>query len=307
MRRRRGNGLGLDLGEIFRAVIDILQPITLMTVLVMVTCYIQPSLLLRRSSWPGIDRVCISVENIVKYREWNRLILSAVFHANERHLYYNMISFVWTSRQLERKFSSNIYLILLIFLTLSTNLVYILINTLLAEYVDYRYCTVGFSGVLFALKMILDSFSPNTYTSVMGLFVVPIHYASWLELILISVLVPNASFVGHLSGILVGILSVWLYNTFGRRRNYFHGSPQRLGDQSDEDLRRALAESRRVNSELRQRTEDQETRIDSLGELNWVIIYVRFYNIVKRPLAATNGPFIWKKSTVETVYFLTIP
>ena len=280
MRRGRRNGLGLILlaGEIFRVGFNTLLPITLLTILLMVTCYIQPNVLLRY--WPGLDRVCISVENTVNYHQWSRLILSAFFHADDMHLCYNMISFIWKSRQLERKISSTIYLFLLVFLTISTNLLYICINMLLAKYVDYRYsyhCAVGFSGVLFALKMILNSFTTNTYSSVMGLFIVPIRFTPWIELVIISVLVPNASFVGHLSGICVGILTVWLYNIFGRKRNYFHGSPRRLGDRRDEDLRRDLVESRRVNSELRQQAEGQEKRIDELGKLSCVR-NVRFSN-----------------------------
>ena len=259
--------------------ISTLQPVTLSTLLLMVTCYIQPRLLLKSYFWPRIDQVCISVQNIINYREWNRLILSAVFHADDMHLCYNMLSFIWKSRQLERKFSSITYLLLLIFLTLSTNLLYLFINMLLAEFVDYNYsyrCAVGFSGVLFALTVISGSFTPNAYSSVLGLFTVPIRYATWLELILVSVFVQNASFVGHLSGILVGILFVWLYNNFGRRRSYFHGSPRRLGDQRDEDLRRALRESWRVNSELRKQTED--LRLEMFCELNRMVVNVRFLN-----------------------------
>lgn len=39
-------------------------------------------------------------------------------------------------------------------------------------------------------------------------FRVNTRYAVWLELVLISVLVPNASFLGHLCGILAGVLYV---------------------------------------------------------------------------------------------------
>lgn len=39
-------------------------------------------------------------------------------------------------------------------------------------------------------------------------FKVHTRYAAWLELVLISVLVPNASFLGHLCGILAGVIYV---------------------------------------------------------------------------------------------------
>lgn len=54
----------------------------------------------------------------------------------------------------------------------------------------------------------LISHSPSTVSAqVMG-FQVQLRYAIWLELVLISVLVHNASFLGHLCGILAGILYV---------------------------------------------------------------------------------------------------
>lgn len=40
----------------------------------------------------------------------------------------------------------------------------------------------------------------------MGGMWVPTRYAAWTELILIHLLVPNASFMGHLAGILAGVI-----------------------------------------------------------------------------------------------------
>lgn len=77
----------------------------------------------------------------------------------------------------------------------------------------------GFSAVLFAIKVVLtqqSSSSRSRYiscdyfikSSVMG-FVVPTKYVYWFELVLIQVLVPNASFIGHLCGILTGLLCIF--------------------------------------------------------------------------------------------------
>ena len=38
---------------------------------------------------------------------------------------------------------------------------------------------------------------------------VPSGLACWAELVLISVITPNSSFVGHLAGIFVGLAFVW--------------------------------------------------------------------------------------------------
>ncbi|KAF9594137.1 hypothetical protein IFM89_028391 [Coptis chinensis] len=71
---------------------------------------------------------------------------------------------------------------------------------------------VGFSGVLFALKVVLNSQEDeNSY--VHGL-IVPARYAVWAELVLIQLMVPGVSFIGHLGGILAGILYLRLKGSY---------------------------------------------------------------------------------------------
>lgn len=72
----------------------------------------------------------------------------------------------------------------------------------------YNEYAVGFSGVLFGMKVVLYSQSDN-YTYVHGLMV-PARYAAWAELILIQMFVPGVSFLGHLGGILAGLLYLYL-------------------------------------------------------------------------------------------------
>lgn len=52
------------------------------------------------------------------------------------------------------------------------------------------------------MQVVLNHNAPST-TSVYG-FQVPTKYAAWLELVVIHVLVPRASFLGHMCGILAG-------------------------------------------------------------------------------------------------------
>lgn len=70
----------------------------------------------------------------------------------------------------------------------------------------YNEYAVGFSGVLFAMKVVLYSQSDN-YTYVHGLMV-PARFAAWAELIVVQMFVPGVSFLGHLGGILAGLLYV---------------------------------------------------------------------------------------------------
>uniref|UniRef100_A0A915KHY7 Peptidase S54 rhomboid domain-containing protein n=1 Tax=Romanomermis culicivorax TaxID=13658 RepID=A0A915KHY7_ROMCU len=59
--------------------------------------------------------------------------------------------------------------------------------------------------VIFALKTLTNHYYPNEDAWLLGQFPVPSKYACWIELLVIQVLVPNASFLGHLAGILVGL------------------------------------------------------------------------------------------------------
>lgn len=52
----------------------------------------------------------------------------------------------------------------------------------------------------------LTSYESPPGREYVGFVWVPTRYAAWIELVLIHLLVPNASFMGHLSGILAGLL-----------------------------------------------------------------------------------------------------
>jgi len=61
------------------------------------------------------------------------------------------------------------------------------------------------AGVIFALKVLTSRETPPGREWVQFIWV-PTRYAAWAELILIHLLVPNASFMGHLAGILSGLI-----------------------------------------------------------------------------------------------------
>lgn len=70
----------------------------------------------------------------------------------------------------------------------------------------WQSCAVGFSGVLFGLKVVLNSGSPG-WSQIAGVRV-PTKYAAWAELVLVQLISPNVSFVGHLCGIAAGLVHV---------------------------------------------------------------------------------------------------
>jgi rhomboid domain-containing protein 1 len=181
--------------------------------------------------------------------DFKRLWLSAFYHVDETHLVYNMVSLMWKGAQLEIAMGSKKFAAMVaVLLGLSHGHV-VASSSVLAFVADspetfYSECSVGFSGVLFALKVVLNYNSPS-HTNVYGILV-PSRYAAWVELLVIQMFVPGTSFMGHLCGILAGLiymntsgaisgsLSMWsvVPRIFGvlswpvRRLGWFFGGPR---------------------------------------------------------------------------------
>lgn len=123
-----------------------------------------------------------------------------------------MASFLWKGIQLERRFGSFYFAYLIAVFSVLTNLVMVGVNIAAAEVLDddsyLVSCAAGFSGVIFALKVLSTHYSPRDSVRIMGFINVPSRWACWIELLIIQLIVPRASFTGHLAGILVGLAYV---------------------------------------------------------------------------------------------------
>uniref|UniRef100_A0A672KJZ1 Peptidase S54 rhomboid domain-containing protein n=1 Tax=Sinocyclocheilus grahami TaxID=75366 RepID=A0A672KJZ1_SINGR len=201
--RQRGSNLGLLLlaSQVFQLGIDNIPPVTLATLGLNVYLFLFPA--------KPLLRTCLSVREAYWYRDWSRLLLSPFHHADDMHLYFNMASLLWKGIKLERKLGGAWFAYLLSVFSLLTGLVYLLLETGLTHMTeDSSYslqCAVGFSGVLFGLKVVNNHYHPGGATYIMGLPVAN-RYACWVELVLIHIMNPGTSFVGHLAGIVVGLL-----------------------------------------------------------------------------------------------------
>lgn len=177
--------------------------------------YLRPAFL--ESVLPSIDDVWFNPHLILKNADLKRFFLSAFYHVGESHLVYNMMSLLWKGIQLETSMGSAEFAAMVAALLAMSQGVTLLLAKSLFLFFDYKRAyyseyAVGFSGVLFAMKVVLNSQSEN-YTYVHGV-VVPTRYAAWAELILIQMFVPGVSFLGHLGGILAGILYLRLKGTY---------------------------------------------------------------------------------------------
>ncbi|XP_051482609.1 rhomboid-related protein 4 isoform X3 [Apus apus] len=156
-----------------------------------------------------LSEVCISVHEGFYRKNWQRLLLSPVHHADDWHLYYNMISMLWKGIMLEKKLRSIWFAYIIAVFSVLIGVVYMVLEFMLVKILDdpsYEMnCAVGFSGVLFALKVLNNHYNPGRVSSVLGLQIAS-KYACWVELVAIHLISPGTSFAGHLSGILVGLM-----------------------------------------------------------------------------------------------------
>ncbi|XP_053930582.1 rhomboid-related protein 4 isoform X1 [Cuculus canorus] len=234
MQRRQGRvnaGLLLLLYQISQVGLQNIPSVTLGVLALNIFLYLNPV--------RPLPEVCISVHEGFYRKNWQRLLLSPVHHADDWHLYYNMISMLWKGMMLERKLKSVWFAYVIAVFSVLIGVVYMVLEFMCMEILDdpsYKMnCAVGFSasstegfgylcsktaliwctcdlpqtsgerGVLFALKVLNNHYNPGRVSSVLGLQISS-KYACWVELIAIHLISPGTSFAGHLAGILVGLM-----------------------------------------------------------------------------------------------------
>jgi len=205
MRRGRIPELGLLLlgYQLFKNIgVTNVPPVTLGAIIIQVAIYLQ---------FLVVPRLCLSGASVWLDGEYLRLLVPAIRHTHDLHLYYNMVSLAWKGLVLEKRLGSAKFLLTLLVLTVMSSTAYVglalLGADLFADQSIMRQCAIGFSGVLFAIKVINNNQEDggNTRSSYFG-FLIPMKYAVWIELVVIQIVVPNSSFLGHLAGILAGLV-----------------------------------------------------------------------------------------------------
>ncbi|KAL6598826.1 hypothetical protein ACP70R_046086 [Stipagrostis hirtigluma subsp. patula] len=165
---------------------------------------------------PSLSRAAFNPYLILQYGDWTRFFLSPFYHLNEAHLFFNMTSLLWKGIQLEPSMGSVEFATMVASLVGLSQGMTLLLSKCLLQFGEidsyYHHNAVGFSGVLFGMKVVLNAMSDD-FVYLHGM-VIPAKYATWAELFLIQSLVPDTSFIGHLGGILAGLVYLWLKRSF---------------------------------------------------------------------------------------------
>ncbi|KAJ6810952.1 RHOMBOID-like protein 13 isoform X2 [Iris pallida] len=163
----------------------------------------------------GYADVGLSYETAIQGHYW-RIITSAFSHISVLHLVFNM-SALWSLGLVEQLRRAGLgvefylqYTLVLILLSglLVLGAYHVLIQRFKFEYFR-RVTAVGYSCVVFGWMTILAVKQPSSRLNLFGVLSLPISFAPFESLIFTSIIVPQASFIGHLSGIIVGYSIAW--------------------------------------------------------------------------------------------------
>ncbi|POM70959.1 Serine protease family S54 [Phytophthora palmivora] len=195
-------GIPPPLLMVFKSVqqMDRKPPVTLTLIGVMYFLHVQatrtPSLVLPFVLCPG---------KVVANKEIGALFIAPFIHLDDLYLYQSILSFLWKGYKLESRLGSIGFCVLLVSLiVLSQGL--IVYGAHLISRGAVQECFTGFSGVLTAMKVILNVNSP-TFTKLYS-FKVPTKYAAWLELFVTYLLVPKLPLLAQAAGLIAGYIYV---------------------------------------------------------------------------------------------------
>jgi membrane associated rhomboid family serine protease len=177
-----------------------------------VTSYrIVTRLLITYQGW-SYDIVGCNYDRVVIYKETWRWIASTLSHVSFLHLVLNMYS-LWNMRWMEQAFTSFVYFmwsILIAFLSTFVTLCIYYLQLLFFQREQVRYIyMVGYSAVLFGLLVIASQHMKVSNVVLFGIFEIPPSWLPFVSMGLVTLLVPEASVVGHSSGIFLGFLIDW--------------------------------------------------------------------------------------------------
>jgi membrane associated rhomboid family serine protease len=159
---------------------------------------------------PAIHHYTMCPRLVIYMSEYYRFISSSLFHGSIMHIGMNMMSTMAIGSSLERRIGTLSMAITILWGVQLTSSLYTFISWLLYMTFGYEHLmlqhSVGFSGVIFQLAVLEANLSPDRTRSVFGFINVSSKIYPWALLVILQFIMPQISFLGHLSGILIGTM-----------------------------------------------------------------------------------------------------
>jgi len=160
---------------------------------------------------------------LISWMNVYRFITSPFFHGGILHILLNMMAYQPLGVYLENSVGTLQYFILIIYFCIGTNAIHFTMayGLSMVDMRQYMYqCSIGFSGVLFALLVIECVQRDLGSRSIFGMFSVSSKLYPWILLIILQLIMPNISFLGHLAGIVTGYL--YIYGMVFSSKSFLH-------------------------------------------------------------------------------------
>eukprot|EP00002_Diphylleia_rotans_P004278 TRINITY_DN13093_c0_g1_i1.p1 TRINITY_DN13093_c0_g1~~TRINITY_DN13093_c0_g1_i1.p1 ORF type:complete len:259 (-),score=37.81 TRINITY_DN13093_c0_g1_i1:83-859(-) len=178
---------------------------------VMIALCVGVWLYLTSRNW-GYSEVGISYSKFVEERQYWRAITASFSHVSILHLGFNMSS-LWSCAVIEKLLGVVVYLkYTYLLVVLSMVIVIATYHILITRFGSEQHrhtVALGYSCVVFGWMTILQQQIPDHELNLLGVLKLPLNLAPFGSLIFTSLIIPRASFIGHLSGIIVGYLISW--------------------------------------------------------------------------------------------------
>lgn len=163
-----------------------------------------------------IHSVTLCPQLIIYKGQIYRIVTNSLFHSTSiMHIGMNMLSCFTLAKQLELHYGTIRLLLLTMYSIVLTSCLYVFIAYMLyvIPFIQYKYYmythSIGFSGVLFHYLVLECSILSSSNRNLFGSITVPSYLYPWVILIIIQIMIPNISFLGHLCGILVGMIQLY--------------------------------------------------------------------------------------------------
>ena len=164
---------------------------------------------INQSAAERVAASALSFQSVVADGEIDRILFSQLSHESLLHLALNM-STLWSLHALEGSLGSLQYLKLaLAVLFLSAGAMLCASYAMFKRTRDHAHLTssaIGYSCVLFGMTSFQSLSNASATVSVFGL-PMPALLSPFASLVMVSLLVPAASFSGHLAGIIAGFIA----------------------------------------------------------------------------------------------------